>query len=222
MKSIFPDPNLASEDGLLTVGGFITPRILIDAYSNGIFPWPISVELPLAWFSPDPRGIIFLNELSVSRSIQKSLRKNQFTCKFNSQFKAVINKCAQHHSKKFSEETWITPEMITGYCELHEQGNAYSIETYNQSNELVGGLYGVNINGFFSGESMFFTEDNASKFALFTLLNYLKSQGVKMFDSQMTTPITERFGAEYISRNHYLEHLKESLEMKAPKLIISK
>jgi len=215
MKSIFPDPNLASEDGLLTVGGFISPEILLDAYSHGIFPWPISVDLPLAWFSPDPRGVIFLENFSISKNLKKTLKQTNFYCRFNTQFEKVIKGCARHHSQNFSKETWITPEMIKGYCELHQKGHAYSIETYNKHNELVGGVYGVNIGGFFSGESMFYTEDNASKFALFTLLEFLQSKKITMLDTQMTTPITEKFGATYIARAEYLEHLNKSLQQKS-------
>ena len=220
MRSIFPDPRNATEDGLLTVGGFITPEILLDAYSNGIFPWPISVDLPLAWFSPDPRGVIFLDKFNISKNMLKTFRQNNFHCKYNTRFKDVIENCARHHSKNFSKETWITPEMIEGYCKLYDHGNAYCIETYNQKQELVGGLYGVHINGFFSGESMFFIEDNASKFALYSLLTTLKSEGVLLFDSQMTTPVTEKFGAEYISRDEYLSQLQVCL--KSPKVMLTK
>lgn len=218
MKSIFPDPSLASEDGLLTVGGFISPEILLDAYSHGIFPWPISVDLPLAWFSPNPRGVIFLNEYTISKNLKKNLKQTNFYCKFNTQFKSVIENCAKHHSKNFSKETWITPEIIKGYCDLHQRGFAYSIETYNQEHELVGGVYGVNIGGFFSGESMFYLENNASKYALFTLLEYLKSQKIILLDTQMITQVTEKFGAIYIPRHEYLIHLKKALLMKAKTL----
>ena len=213
MKSIFPDPRHATEDGLLTVGGFITPEILIDAYTHGIFPWPISIELPLAWFSPDPRGIINLDNFAPSRNILKSFNQSGFSIKYNQNFEAVIKGCASHHSQNFSKETWITPEMISGYCDLHQKGHAFSVETYNTKNELVGGLYGVTINGFFSGESMFFVESNASKFALYSLLELLKSKNIPMLDTQMVTPITEKFGADYISREDYLKILDRSLHL---------
>ena len=126
MKSIFPDPNLASEEGLLTVGGFITPEILLDAYSNGIFPWPVSVDLPLAWFSPDPRGIIDLNEFTPSKNLTKSIKQCHFKFVFNRNFEQVIKKCAKHHSRNFSEETWITPEISKDIA-LFNYGNAYSL-----------------------------------------------------------------------------------------------
>ena len=213
MKSIFPDPRHATEDGLLTVGGFITPEILIDAYTHGIFPWPISIELPLAWFSPNPRGIIKLDHFSPSRNLLKSFNQMGFTIKYNQNFEAVIKGCATHHSHNFSKETWITPEMISGYCDLYKKGHAFSAETYNSKNELVGGLYGVTINGFFSGESMFFTESNASKFALYSLLELLKNKNILMLDTQMVTPITEKFGADYIDREDYLKILHRSLKL---------
>lgn len=214
MKSIFPNPRHATEDGLLTVGGFITPEILVDAYTNGIFPWPISVELPLAWFSPDPRGIILLEDYNPSRNVTKSFNQSNFTVRYNTNFEAVILGCAKHHSQNFSKETWITPEMVKGYCALHEKGNAFSVETYDTDNQLVGGLYGVNINGFLSGESMFFTRSNASKFALYSLLEHLKSVNAIMLDTQMTTPVTEKFGAKYIDREEYLLFLDKSLKAK--------
>tara|TARA_B100000886_G_C20368104_1_gene468282 strand:+ start:18 stop:686 length:669 start_codon:yes stop_codon:yes gene_type:complete len=216
MKSIFPDPRLASEDGLLTVGGFVTPEILIDAYTNGIFPWPVSIDLPLAWFSPDPRGIITLDQIKISKNVLKAIKQTNYSCKFNTCFEDVIKSCATHHSKNFSRETWITPEMIKGYLQLHHKGHAYSIETFNEKNELVGGLYGVNINGFFSGESMFFKEDNASKFALYSLIIFLHELNFPMLDIQMVTPITERFGGEFITRDKYLDILSECLKMNAP------
>ena len=222
MKSIFPDPRLASEDGLLTVGGFVTPEILIDAYTNGIFPWPISIDLPLAWFSPNPRGTIILDKIKVSKNTIKSIKQTNYSCKFNTCFEDVIKGCATHHSKNFSKETWITPEMIQGYLQLHQKGHAYSIETFNKKNELVGGLYGVNINGFFSGESMFFKEDNASKFALYSLIEFLYGLRIPMLDIQMVTPITEKFGGELISREKYLDILNNCLKMRAPLLELNK
>ena len=213
MKSIFPDPNLATEEGLLTVGGFITPEILIDAYSNGIFPWPVSVDLPLAWFSPDPRGVIDLGEFNPSKSLIKSIKQSDFEFSFNRNFEQVIKKCAKHHSRNFSEETWITPEIIEGYISLFKYGNAYSAEAYLDG-ELVGGLYGVHIGRYFSGESMFYEKDNASKFALMELLKILKKKSHSFFDTQMVTPITERFGAKEIPRKEFLSLLYKERDKK--------
>lgn len=213
MKSIFPHPSNATEDGLLTVGGFINTKILLDAYSNGIFPWPISIDLPLAWFSPDPRGIIDLTKINLSKNLIKSLRNSPFEFKINHNFHAVIQECAKHHSKNFSTETWITPEIIEGYCQFYQDGHAYSAEAY-ENNELVGGLYGVQINGYFSGESMFFKKSNASKFALYHLLVLLQQNQIPFLDTQMVTPITQKFGAIYISRKQFLEELKKSLQLK--------
>lgn len=206
-KIVFPPIDDATEDGLVAVGGDLEVDTLITAYRQGIFPWPVSVELPLAWFSPDPRGVIILDEIHLPKSFEKYLKKNPFQVTYNQKMKEVILECARV-PRKNQPGTWITPDIIKGYEKLHQEGLAYSVEVWNEDT-LAGGLYGVSMGEFCSGESMFMKEDNASKVALWTLLQHLKSKGIGFLDTQMVTPVVEQFGGKYIDRDEFLDMLEE-------------
>lgn len=210
MASIcFPSPSTANEDGLVFVGGDVTKDNILAAYSSGIFPWPVSVNLPMTWFSPDPRGVIFVDGFRVNNSLKKFLKRTTFSFSMNKKFKEVMKGCAEHHEfyKSNPYGTWITPEMIEGYNSLFNAGNAYSVEVWD-GDDLVGGVYGVCIKKFFSAESMFFKKPNASKFALVELMNFLDKKNIEMLDIQMITPTTESLGAVEIPRINFLSKLK--------------
>ncbi|QDK41255.1 leucyl/phenylalanyl-tRNA--protein transferase [Bacteriovorax stolpii] len=205
----FPPVDTADEHGLLALGGDLELESLLLAYSKGIFPWPISSEYPLAWFSPDPRGILAFEKLHMSKSLRKFLRKSPYEVKFNTNFEAVIMNCAQV-PRSDNQGTWITQDIINAYINLFKNGFAYSVETYLDE-RLVGGIYGVCINKFYSGESMFHIEDNASKVALISLLYQLHQQGIGWIDTQMVTPVVESLGGVSIPRETYLKMLHKSL-----------
>lgn len=204
-RIVFPPVSSATEDGLVAVGGDLETDTIEEAYRQGIFPWPVSVEFPLAWFSPDPRGILEFDELHVSRSFEKFLKKNPYTVSFNTNFEKVIRNCAVM-KRKDQPGTWITPDIITGYKQMFAIDKAYSVEVW-LGETLVGGIYGVVMGDFCSGESMFMTEDNASKFGLYALCMLLKKNGVKWLDTQMVTNVVEQFGGKYIDREEFLEKL---------------
>ncbi len=206
----FPPIDDCDEDGFLAVGGDLEIPSLLLAYSQAIFPWPSDENQPIPWFSPDPRGVLHYKDLIIHKSLQKIMKKNIFQITFNKDFPKVINSCAQTHSKKSSQGTWITPAMIEAYTELHYAGHAYSVESWYE-NELVGGIYGVTINGFISAESMFYRESNASKIALLALLHHLHSKGIDWIDTQMITPVTADFGGKEISRKDFIEMLKMAI-----------
>lgn len=206
----FPPLHTADEHGLLALGGDLNIESLILAYSRGIFPWPISKEYPLAWFSPDPRGILPFGNLHLSTSLKKFLKKNPYEVKFNTDFKAVITNCAEVKRAQ-DQGTWITQEIIDAYIKLHDEGLAYSSETYLDG-KLVGGVYGVCINRFYSGESMFHTAPNASKVALVSLLYKLHGRGIEWLDTQMVTPVVESLGGVAIPRETFIKMLELSLQ----------
>jgi leucyl/phenylalanyl-tRNA--protein transferase len=203
----FPDPNQAAPDGLVAVGGDFTPERLLLAYRRGIFPWS---DNPISWWSPDPRGIFELDQFHVPRSLEKFLRQNPYTVTHNRAFRDVMEKCAQPTARR--GRSWITPNFITGYTQLHELGHAHSVECW-RNNELVGGIYGVAVGGLFAGESMFHRADNASKVALFHLVTHLRQQGFALFDIQMVTPVTRQFGAIEIPRADYLQRLSRATSL---------
>ena len=200
---MFPPVDEATEDGLVAVGGDLELDTIEEAYRRGIFPWPVSVEFPLAWFSPDPRGLIDFSEMHVSRSFEKFLRKHTYRVTFNTAFPQVIRACARM-KRKDQRDTWITPQIIKGYEQLFLHGKAYSSEVWN-GEDLVGGVYGVLMGNFVSGESMFMKEDNASKLALHSLIERLKDSGIEWLDTQMVTPVVEGFGGKYIPRREFIE-----------------
>lgn len=211
----FPPVELADSDGLLALGGDLEVPTLIEAYSQGIFPWPISKDYPLAWFSPNPRGVLRYENLNIPRSLEKFRKKNKYSFKFNTQFKEVIDKCAELKNRKGQISTWITDDIKKAYTDLFEAGLAYSIEAYDEQSDLVGGLYGVSINGFVSGESMFYEATNASKLCLVYLMEHLHQHGIDWMDTQTLTPVVESLGGEMISRKEFLEMLKISKESSA-------
>ena len=206
-KIVFPSVESADEDGLLAIGGDLEVDTLITAYQHGIFPWPVSLDLPLAWFSPNPRGILFAEKIHVSKSFSKFLKKNTFKVTFNQAFSEVIKLCAIS-SRKNQSSTWITSDIISGYEKLFKAELAYSVEVWNDDN-LVAGLYGVCMGNFVSGESMFTKEDNASKLALYSLMVRLKEKKVTWLDTQMVTSVVEGFGGMYISRPEFLQMISK-------------
>lgn len=208
MPIVFPPIESASPEGLLAVGGNLDAETLFTAYSQGIFPWPISNDSPLTWFSPDPRGILFLKDFHLSKSFIKFLKSNPYTIKFNSDFEAVLRNCAQA-KRKHEEGTWITEDIIKGYKDFFNQGYAYSVEVY-KSNHLVGGLYGVTIGNYVSGESMFHKDSNTSKLALYALVSLLKKNSIEWLDTQMVTPVIKSMGGRELSRADFINLLTKS------------
>lgn len=209
-KIVFPPVSTASEDGLVAVGGDLEIDTLLEAYRNGIFPWPVStyphnVDFPHTWFSPDPRGILELDHLHVSRSFIKFLKQSPYTVTFNKAFADVITLCSKM-PRKNQPGTWITPDIINAYIKLFDANYAYSVEVWDNK-KLVGGLYGVTMGDFISGESMFTLEDNASKQGFYTLLMHLKDRGLSWIDTQMVTEVVKQFGGEYVPRPAFLSLL---------------
>jgi len=204
---VFPHPSLSREDGLLAVGGDLSEERLLLAYENGIFPW-FNAEDPPLWWSPPGRAVLFLDELKISKSLKQELRKTGYEVRFNSEFKSVINACQTVREK---EGTWITEDIIEAYCSLHKKGIARSVETYFNG-KLVGGLYGLVIGKVFCGESMFSLRSNASKVALFHLVNKLSEEQFKFIDCQIMNPHLQSLGAREIPRIEFLETLKNSLK----------
>lgn len=203
----FPDARQADADGLVAVGGDLSPERLLLAYRSGIFPWSVN---PISWWSPEPRGIMPLDAFHISRSLQKCLDRAPFEIRVNHAFPAVMSACAVPGPKR--RGVWISPEFIAAYTRLHELGHAHSVECW-QDNQLVGGIYGVAVGGLFAGESMFHTADNASKVALAKLVERLCAHGFALFDIQMVTTATAPFGAQAIPRETYLERLRSAVQL---------
>jgi leucyl/phenylalanyl-tRNA---protein transferase len=201
----FPDPERAGPGGLLALGGDLSPQTLENAYTQGIFPWPEPGQ-PLLWFSPNPRGVLFFDQFKVPKSTRKAIRDHHFTITFDQAFAQVIEACAQRPRPQ-QMGTWIIPEMVAAYQELHKMGHAHSVEAWSKG-ELVGGLYGVEFLGVFSGESMFFTQTEASKVCLAIMVDRLKSQGHLWMDIQMVTPLLAQMGGSELPRKEFLSMLK--------------
>ena len=201
----FPDPSAANRDGLVAITTDLTVERLLEAYPKGIFPW---TENPVTWWSPDPRGILPLDQLHVPRRLERTIRSGKFRFTVNQAFAEVIQGCAE--SAPGREQSWIGPSFIRAYTELHERGHAVSYEAW-QGDRLAGGLYGVKIGRFFAGESMFHRVRDASSAALVFAARTLKEEGFRLFDLQMVTPHTARFGAVEISRLEYLRLLREAV-----------
>ncbi|WP_338356378.1 leucyl/phenylalanyl-tRNA--protein transferase [Yeosuana marina] len=199
----FPDVSEASEEGLLAVGGDLSVNRLLDAYSQGIFPW-FEAEEPVLWWSPDPRFVLFPEKLKVSKSMKQVLRNCDFEVTVNKDFKTVISECA-NIKRDGQPGTWITNSMKKAYTQLHELGYAKSVEVW-RGNQLVGGLYGLDLgNGVFCGESMFSKESNASKAGFIT---FVQNNNYRLIDCQVYTNHLESLGAEDIPRDEFLKFLK--------------
>jgi leucyl/phenylalanyl-tRNA--protein transferase len=210
----FPDPNQADPCGLVAVGGDLTPLRLMNAYASGIFPWYSAGE-PLLWWSPDPRLVLFPDELHVPRSLQRLLKRGEFEFRTDTAFDRVIRACAKVERPQ-GPGTWLTPEMIEAYETLHRMGHAHCVEAWKDG-ELVGGLYGVSLGRAFFGESMFHHAPNASKACLVTLVQLLREWGFTVLDCQQTTPHMQRLGAREVPRAEFLELLDEAvMEGKRP------
>ncbi|NNE98012.1 MAG: leucyl/phenylalanyl-tRNA--protein transferase, partial [Pyrinomonadaceae bacterium] len=177
----------------------------------GIFPWPIE-GLPLPWFCPEKRAILEFSDLHVPKSLKKAWSKTKFEFTIDQDFRSVIENCAK--TKRVHESgTWITDEFISTYTEFHKLGAAHSVEVWDTDENLVGGLYGVDAGGVFCGESMFYKESNASKFALLFLIEHLKSKGADWIDVQVMTPHMETFGAKELARNDFLDKLERTQKL---------
>jgi leucyl/phenylalanyl-tRNA---protein transferase len=206
---IFPEPELAEEDGLLAVGGDLSKDRLLLAYSMGIFPW-YSDDSPVLWWSPDPRLILIPEELKVSRSLRQVIKKGVFAVTMDTAFSEVIRSCAEIR-RGGQQGTWITEEMIEAYIRLHHAGYAHSIESWHDD-ELVGGLYGIALGKAFFGESMFAKKSSASKVALVALAEYLRRLDFSFIDCQVTTEHLKSLGAREIHRKKFLQMLKKALQ----------
>lgn len=210
---LFPPPDLAEENGLLAVGGDLSPERLIEAYRHGIFPW-YSEGDPLLWWFTSPRLVLFTNELTVPKRLSRKIRQQPFEVSYDRDFKQVINCCANHRTKQ-GEETWIVNEMQTAYIQLHNLGYAHSIECW-QGDTLAGGLYGIRLDKVFFGESMFTRITDGSKIALVALVQFLKNEGVQLIDCQMTTQHLLRFGAREITGRQFQRLLVKHIQSTYP------
>lgn len=206
-KDDFPPVETASEEGLLAYGGDLSPKRLIAAYSRGIFPWYDSSQ-PVLWWSPDPRMVLFPENLKISKSMKQLLKKEVFRVSFDSEFSEVMDQCA-NIQREGQTGTWITAEMKQAYLELHHMGIARSVEVW-QEDQLVGGLYGIFLQEqkIFCGESMFSKVSNASKAGFIHLVQKLAAEGVKLIDCQIYTPHLESLGAGEIPRSEFLKYLE--------------
>ncbi|MBU0480629.1 MAG: leucyl/phenylalanyl-tRNA--protein transferase [Proteobacteria bacterium] len=206
----FPPPQLAREDGLLALGGDLSPERLLLAYSLGIFPWYSPGE-PILWWAPDPRLVLFPDELKISRRLSRTIRQGIFTITFDRDFKTVIRSCAEAKRNSGPAGTWLDEEMIEAYTRLHELGYAHSVECW-KNDILVGGLYGVALGKVFFGESMFSLERDSSKIALAALVGKLKSCGFDCIDCQVRTEHLIRMGAREISGNTFRKILARHID----------
>jgi leucyl/phenylalanyl-tRNA--protein transferase len=205
----FPDPRRAEPDGLLAVGGDLAPERLLAAYAAGIFPW-YGPGSPILWWSPDPRLVLDPARLHVPRSLARTRRRRPYRISADTAFDRVIRACAEV-DRPDQEGTWITPEMVVAYGQLHAIGFAHSFEAW-EGEALVGGLYGVSLGAAFFGESMFAVRPDASKLAFVESVAWLAAAGVRLIDCQVRTEHLARFGAEDWSRERFLAALEAALE----------
>ncbi|MBO9572024.1 MAG: leucyl/phenylalanyl-tRNA--protein transferase [Chitinophagaceae bacterium] len=204
---IFPPVSFAEADGLLAIGGDLSTERLLLAYHSGIFPWYEGEDI--LWWTPDPRFVLFPDELIVSKSMRSLIKKNSFVFSTNKAFEEVINNC-KRISRKNQESTWITDEIKKAYTELHYKGYAHSVEAWLDG-ELAGGLYGVRLGNIFYGESMFSKVSNASKFAFIKYVEQLKKEGVALIDCQVYTEHLESLGARMVPREKFIGLLHQNL-----------
>jgi leucyl/phenylalanyl-tRNA--protein transferase len=202
----FPDPRYAQGD-VVAMGEDLRVDTLREAYRKGIFPWPHD-SVPLPWFSPRRRAVLFLDELHVGRSLRKAAQQSTLTFTIDRDFRAVIRACAEMERPE-QDGTWIHPNIITAYTRLHTGGDAHSIEAW-QGDELAGGLYGIDAGGVFTGESMFHRQPDASKLALLFLAEHLRARGATLIDCQVMTPHMRALGAREISRGKFLDLLADA------------
>ena len=214
VEPLFPPPSEAEPDGLLAVGGDLSPERLINAYAEGIFPWFRDDE-DIFWFSPDPRMVLFPEALRISASLHRVIRSNKFLMTADEDFGGVIHACAEA-ARPGQDGSWIDEEFIKGYSELHELGFAHSFEVW-QEDVLVGGLYGVSIGRAFFGESMFYKVANASKVAFYHMVEKIKTWQFHFIDCQVETDLLKQFGASPVPRAEYLERLKTALDFPTQK-----
>lgn len=202
-----PDPELeADENGLVALGGRLEPELLLEAYRSGIFPW--SSDPVVTWWSPDPRAIFDLATWKPHRSVRQSIRNNGWRFAVDSDFSGVMQACAELTPAR--PGTWITPDFVRAYRELHRRGHAHSVEVY-EGETLVGGLYGVTVGGFFGGESMFHRKTDGSKAAVAHLVERLRERGFQLCDAQVPTDHLARLGAVTLSRSEYLRRLRAAI-----------
>jgi leucyl/phenylalanyl-tRNA--protein transferase len=209
-EPFFPPPELASKEGIIAVGGDLSPERLLNAYKTGIFPWYSEGE-PILWWSPNPRLVLFPEDLRVSQSMKKFLKNTSFHLTVDNKFVEVIDGCRA--PRRSQANTWITPAMRAAYIELHQLGFAHSVEVFS-SEELVGGLYGVSLGKCFFGESMFSAVSNSSKLAFIKLVQALAKEKFLMVDCQVPSEHLKRLGAKEIPRNEFLDLLKKGLQYK--------
>ncbi len=207
----FPPAEIADTDGLLALGGRLTPEWLLDAYQHGIFPWPhAEIDEPMLWWSPDPRAVIEFERFHVSRRLAADASQPPVRGDLRSRFRGRHSRLCDRAGAR--RATWLTPRMIRAYVRLHELGHAHSVEAWDEG-KLAGGTYGVAIGGLFAAESMFYRVPNASKVALVHLVRHLAARGYRLLDIQQLTANTARFGACEIPRGAYLKRLAEAVEL---------
>ncbi|CAN1517037.1 Aat Leu/Phe-tRNA-protein transferase [Methylophilaceae bacterium] len=202
---------LKEPNGLIAIGGDLSTPRLLNAYQQGIFPW-FNEGDPIMWWSPNPRMVLFPNELKISASLKKTVKKQPFEIRFNTSFRSVITACSQA-KRQGQPGTWINTEMINAYCNLFDAGHAICVEAW-LDNQLVGGCYGVVIGHMFYGESMFHHVSEASKVAFVHLVAYLQKQDIAMIDCQMKTALLTQFGGREIPRTAFIQQLIELVEFK--------
>jgi len=206
-KLYFPHPDTAHESGVLAIGGDLSPARLMLAYQYGIFPW-FNPDEPPIWWHPDPRFVIFPEQIRVAKSMRPYFNKEKYSVTFDTCFSEVLTQC-KVIKRKEGEGTWISHEIIDSYTSLYEQGFAHSVEVW-EGNDLVGGLYGICLGRVFYGESMFSSSPNASKVALITLARLLEERGFYLIDCQIANDHLESMGGEYISRSEFMDYMRKN------------
>jgi leucyl/phenylalanyl-tRNA--protein transferase len=204
---VFPDARLAGPEGLVATGGDFEPETIVGAYRAGLFPWPHPPE-DLLWFSPDPRAIIPIGGLHISRRLARTIRHGRFHATIDRAFAAVVDRCAER-----AEGTWITPGYRAAYLRLYELGWAHSFEVWTKDEELAGGLYGLAAGALFGAESMFHRVTDASKVAMVAMMTHLESRGFELVDVQLLTPHLARMGAVEIARDEYLRRARKAVDL---------
>lgn len=202
------------ENGLLAIGGDLHPDRILKAYQTGIFPW-FSDDEPILWWSPDPRFVLYPEDLKIAKSMRPVLRKENYRVTMNQSFESVINQC-KIINREHQNGTWITPEMKQAYITLHQMGYAHSVELWDLEGNLNGGLYGIAFGKLFCGESMFAKVSNASKIAFIYFVNFLKTHGFELIDCQMETPHLSSFGAKPINRSLFLQYTMRNSVVDSP------